>query len=131
MTSKSSGTQEYEERITKAKHDRNEEYESMLKSRDDIIEDNKAKLDEAWKELDDERNKIGRLDIEVANLKDLNAKLEQSNKELLQTVNTLYNLHRDLMEQSLKTSSALSITNGKLNEAIVRTQFIIPETTDK
>jgi|SRR5215831_9516407 len=118
------------EKMSNNKEEDKEELDDSTAMERAIYLDSKAKLEEAWKEIDDHKAKINRLDIEIANLKDLNARLEQQNKSLIDTLNTLYNFHKDIMEQAVKTSTAITITNGKLNEAIVRTQFIIPEKAD-
>lgn len=89
--------------------------------------DNRTKLEEAWKEIDEIKAKVTKLDIEIANLKDLNINLEQQKQNLLQNFQTLYNMHESLLEQCLNTITANSITQGKLAEAVARFKFIIPE----
>lgn len=86
-----------------------------------------SQLDQAWKELDDERSKINKLDIEIAKLKDDNAKLEQIKQNLLQTFQDLYTQYQQLYDQVISSNTALTITAGKLSEALVRTKFTIPQ----
>ena len=104
----------------------NQGQEDAMYTRSEFL-DMHSKLDTAWKELDDERKKLNKLDIEVANLKDENAKLEQQKQHLLNNFQQLYEFHTKLEDQVLNSQTAITITLGKLAEAIVRNKFIIPE----
>jgi DNA-binding MltR family transcriptional regulator len=86
-----------------------------------------SELDKAWKELDDERNIVGRLDREVARLKDENVKQEQINQNLLKSFQDLYSIYSQLYDQVISSNTALTITTGKLAESLVRFKFIIPQ----
>lgn len=92
-----------------------------------IYLDLKSKAEEAWRELDDERLKINRLDIQVAHLTDDLAKQKQINDNLLKTFQELYNLNQQLYDQVVSSNTALTITTGKLAESLVRYKFTIPQ----
>lgn len=107
---------------------------ALAEERDDTAEiqrgiylDLKSKAEEAWKELDDERTKINRLDIQVANLKDENAKLEQIKQSLLKSFQDLYSIYSQLYDQVISSNTALTITTGKLAESLVHYKFTIPQ----
>jgi len=89
--------------------------------------DKTNELQKAWKELDDERAKITKLDIEIAKLKDDKAKLEQIKDNLFQTFQDLYNQYQQLYDQVVNSNTALTITTGKLAESLVKCKFTIPQ----
>ena len=105
----------------------NTETETETETEREIYLDNKMKLEEAWKEVDDERQKINRLDIEIANLKDVNTKLEQINQNILKSFQDLYSQYQQLYDQVVSSNTALSITTGKLAESLVRFKFTLPQ----
>ena len=105
----------------------NTETETEAETEREIYLDNKMKLEEAWKEVDDERQKINRLDIEIANLKDVNTKLEQINQNILKSFQDLYSQYQQLYDQVVSSNTALSITTGKLAESLVRFKFTLPQ----
>jgi|SRR5690242_6419289 len=84
-------------------------------------------LEQAWRELDEERKKINKLDIEIASLKDGIAKQEQINKNLLEQFRELYGSYQQLYDQVISSNTALTITTGKLAESLVRYKFTIPQ----
>lgn len=92
-----------------------------------IYLDLKSKAEEAWKELDEEREKIHRLDVTIASLKDEVGKQKQINENLLKTFQELYNLNQQLYDQVISSNTALTITTGKLAESLVRCKFILPQ----
>lgn len=89
--------------------------------------DKVSELDKAWKEVDDERAKITKLEIEIAHLKDESALAKQQRDALLIQFQDLYNKHELLIEQCLNTSTALAITTGKLSEGLIKHKFTIPQ----
>jgi uncharacterized coiled-coil DUF342 family protein len=89
--------------------------------------DKVTELEKAWKELDNERSIVGRLDKQVAALTDKVASVEQQRDSLLQQFQELYNKHESMLEQCLNTATAITITNGKLSEAIVKHKFSLPQ----
>lgn len=89
--------------------------------------DLKSKAEQAWKELDDERVIVNRLDIEVARLKDELAKQHQINNNLLKTFQDLYSVYSQLYDQVISSNTALTITTGKLAESLVHYKFTIPQ----
>jgi len=89
--------------------------------------DNVAKLDEAWKEVDNERAKVNKLDIEIAHLKDEVAKQQQINQNLLKSFQELYTTYSQLYDQVITSNTALTITTGKLAESLVKYKFTIPQ----
>lgn len=92
-----------------------------------IYLDLKSKAEAAWKELDEEREKIHRLDVTIAHLKDELGKQQQANENLLKTFQELYNLNQQLYDQVISSNTALTITTGKLAESLVRYKFILPQ----
>lgn len=94
-------------------------------SREDYLE-HKAELEQAWKELDEERKKVNKLDLEIAKLKDEKGKLEQTNQNIIQTFQDLYNQYIQLYDQVTNSNTALAITLGKLSESLVKCKFTIP-----
>jgi predicted nuclease with TOPRIM domain len=86
-----------------------------------------AELAQAWKELDDERNKINKLDVEIAKLKDDNGKLELTNQNIIKSFQDLYNSYTQLYDQVTNSNAALTITAGKLAESLVKCKFTIPQ----
>jgi hypothetical protein len=95
-------------------------------TRDGYLE-HRAELDQAWKDLDDERNKVNRLDIEIAKLKDDNGKLELTNQNIIKSFQDLYNSYTQLYDQVTNSNAALTITAGKLAESLVKCKFTIPQ----
>lgn len=92
-----------------------------------MIKDKNAEIIKITGELDLEQTKINRLDIQIANLKDENAKLENIKENLLKSFQELYSLHQQLYDQVISSNTALTITAGKLAEVLVRTKFTIPQ----
>jgi SMC interacting uncharacterized protein involved in chromosome segregation len=95
-------------------------------TRDGYLE-HRAELDQAWKDLDDERNKVNRLDIEIAKLKDDTGKLELTNQNIIKSFQDLYNSYTQLYDQVTNSNAALTITAGKLAESLVKCKFTIPQ----
>jgi predicted nuclease with TOPRIM domain len=95
-------------------------------AREEYLE-HKAELEQAWKELDDERNKVNKLDLEIAKLKDEKGKLEQTNQNIIKSFQDLYNTYIQLYDQVTNSNTALTITAGKLAEALVKCKFTIPQ----
>ena len=91
------------------------------------IKDKNAEIIKITGELDLEQTKINRLDIQIANLKDENAKLENIKENLLKSFQELYTLYQQLYDQVTSSNTALTITAGKLAETLVRTKFTIPQ----
>ena len=89
--------------------------------------DKTNELQQAWKELDDERNKVNKLDLEIARLKDEKGKLEQTNQNIIKSFQDLYNCYIQLYDQTTNSNAALTITAGKLSEALVKYKFTIPQ----
>lgn len=92
-----------------------------------MIKDKNAEIVKLTGELDLEQTKINRLDIQIANLKDENAKLDNIKENLLKSFQELYSLYQQLYEQVTSSNTALTITAGKLAEVLVRTKFTIPQ----
>lgn len=80
-------------------------------------------------ERDQLANKINELDISLAKQKDQLQAEQQKNENMLKQFEILYNMHESLLEQCLNTATAITITNGKLSEAIVKHKFTIPQST--
>lgn len=95
-------------------------------SHEDYLE-HKVELEQAWKELDDERNRINKLDIEIARLKDEKGKLELTNQNIIKSFQDLYNQYIQLYDQVANSNTALAITLGKLSESLVKCKFTIPQ----
>jgi len=93
----------------------------------EIYFEHKQKLEAAWKELDDERTKVNKLDIEIAKLKDEKGKLEQTNQNIVKSFQDLYNNYIQLYDQVTNSNTALAITLGKLSESLVKYKFTIPQ----
>ena len=70
---------------------------------------------------------VGNLDREIARLKDENAKLEQTNQNIIKSFQDLYNCYIQLYDQITNSNAALTITAGKLSEALVKYKFTIPQ----
>lgn len=120
--------------MTTTKKEQQQDPEIEYISRETYLE-HRAELDQAWKELDEAKDqrdalaqKINKLDIENAALKDDLAKQEQINTNITQQFKDLYLMHEQLLEQCLNTTTATTITNGKLGQAIVNYKFVIPTT---
>ena len=93
----------------------------------EIYLDHTAKLEAAWKELDDERNKVNKLDIEVAHLKDELSRQRQVNEALVKTFNEIYSMYQQLYDQVINSNTALAITVGKNAESLVKFKFTLPQ----
>ena len=104
--------------------------EAIPQTREEYV-NHKAELEQAWKELDDERDKINKLDIEIAKLKDDKAKTDKINENLIQSFQDLYNQYIQLYDQVTNSNAAIVITSGKLAEALVKFKFIIPQSTNQ
>ena len=78
-------------------------------------------------ERDSLAGKINQLDIEVAHLKDERSRLEQQRDNLFQNFKDLYSLYQQLYDQVISSNTAVTITAGKLSEALVRCKFTIPQ----
>ena len=87
------------------------------------------KVELAWKEVDDLKNTIARLDRDIAKLKDDNGSLIQQRDGVVNSFQELYQKHDQLIQLVLNAIQATVITTGKLSEGVARYKFIIPEAT--
>jgi chromosome segregation ATPase len=98
------------------------------------LENANADLEQARIQINsliEERNSmsatIGRLDRDVAKLKDRIGELEQQQDGVLPQFQDLYNKHEGLLEVVAQNLFASNISTGRLAEALARFKFIIPE----
>jgi len=72
-------------------------------------------------------SKINSLDQEIAHLKDDRAKLQNQQDVIFKSFQDLYKMYEELYNQVISSNTALTITSGKLAEALVRCKFTIPQ----
>lgn len=98
------------------------------------IEDLNADLEQARiqietlkQERDSIANTVNRLDRDLAQQKDKTAEQERIAQTLLKSFNDLYSIYSQLYDQVITSNTALTITAGKLSEALVKYKFTIPQ----
>jgi septal ring factor EnvC (AmiA/AmiB activator) len=91
------------------------------------LEEARSQINTLVEQRDTTSATIGRLDRDVARLQDALQAEEEKNRRLIKQFEILYNMHESLLEQCLNTTTANTITTGKLSESIVKFKFIIPQ----
>jgi chromosome segregation ATPase len=92
-----------------------------------VIDQRDLAIDSQSRTISDLSQRIGSLDKEVAQLKDDKGKAEMQRDSILETFNNLYGNYQQLYDQVINASTALSITSGKLAEALIKNKFTIPQ----